>query len=265
MPAPTRAWPGLEPGRRRPRVLVIPGLDGHPGLWRRVGSTALQGLRPVWFDHSGDRASGGFEGLAERALAAMDADLEGPAPAYILGESFGGPIALTLARRNPERVRGLILVSTFARYESRLTALAGLAAWRLLGDGVSEHVLRLSHPLTALGALGFGSPPEITQAYLRRPLVDIRAYRAKVTLSLQFDARAWLGEIQRRTFVLVGRSDPVVSASSGRLLVRHLPSASLYAMAGGHLAWAVRPAEVGGMLREWLAVSERHPDELSSG
>ena len=240
----------------RPRVLVIPGLDGHTALWRSVASTTLPGLRPVWFDHSADRAEGGLDGLADRALAALDADSDSDAPAYVLGESFGGPIALTLARRYPSRVQGLMLVSTFGLYPARLPGRVGLAAWRFLGDRAVQHVLRLTHPLTALGALGSKSPPEITRAYLRRPLVDIRAYRAKCELSIGFDARSWLGEIRHRALVVVGRSDPVVPASSGRLLARALPSASLQTIVGSHLAWCVRPAEVGRLIANWLALSE---------
>ena len=44
------------------------------------------------------RAERGLEGLAERALHALDGDVDDDAPVYVCGESFGGPIALTLAR-----------------------------------------------------------------------------------------------------------------------------------------------------------------------
>src|SRR5688572_1296048 len=77
---------------RLPRVLVIPGLDGHVNLWQEVASSVLAGRRPVWFDHSKDQALGGLEGLAERALQVLDADPDEGEPAYVLGESFGGGI-----------------------------------------------------------------------------------------------------------------------------------------------------------------------------
>ena len=238
-------------------VLVIPGLDGQTGLWRSVASTVLPGLRPVWFDHANDRAEGGFEGLADRALARLDAAAESSEPAYVLGESFGGPVALTLARRYPDRVRGLILVSTFGWYHTRFLARSALMAWQLLGDRASQQLLRWSHPLTALGALGINAPREVVRAYLRRPLGDIRAYRAKCELILQFDARAWLAEILHRSFVLIGSSDRVVPPSSGRLLAEQLPAGYLYTIAGGHMPWCVYPERVGAMLGEWLQFNER--------
>ncbi len=240
-----------------PRVLVIPGLDGHTGLWRSVASSVLPGLRPVWFDHSNDRAEGGLDGLAERALHSLDSDAEGDTPAYVCGESFGGPIALTLARRYPTRVRGLMLVSTFGWYPERVAGRLGLAAWRLLGDGVSGQVLRMCHPFTLPGALGVPFPRDLARAYLRRPLVDLGAYRAKCELALHFDARQWLHEIRQRTFVLVGTWDPVVPRASSQTLVRHLPGASLHSVSGGHMAWCVRAVEVGALIEGWVAANER--------
>ena len=250
----------LEPVRATlgsAQVLVIPGLDGQTGLWRSVASKVLPGLHPVWFDHADDRAEGGFEGLAERALARLDAASGSTEPVYVLGESFGGPVALTLARRYPDRVRGLILVSTFGWYRTRVLARWALNACQLLGDGASHQLLCWSHPLSALGALGVNAPREVVRAYLLRPLGDVRAYRAKCELILGFDARTWLGEIFHRSFVLVGTSDPVVPPSSGRLLAQELPDASLYTVAGGHMPWCVYPERVGAMLGEWLQFNER--------
>ena len=240
-----------------PRVLVIPGLDGHTQLWRQFGAQAFPGLRPVWFDHSADRADGGFDGLARRARAVLDDDEDGDAPAYVCGESFGGPVALTLARQDPARVRGLILISTFARYPGRLAGSTGLALWRLLGDRVSAALLRLCHPLTMPGALGMRCPPAVARSYLSRPLLDLAAYRVKSQLALEFDARSWLHEIRHPALVISGSSDPIVPRSAGQALAGHLPDATLFSVRGGHLAWCLRGTEVGARVSAWRAATER--------
>ncbi|HEY1296945.1 MAG TPA: alpha/beta fold hydrolase [Chloroflexota bacterium] len=238
-----------------PRVLIVPGLDGNVGLWRGVAATVLPGLRPLCFDHSMDRAVDGIAGLARRALAVLDADRDGDAPAYICGESFGGPIALTLARQHPKRVRGLVLISTFGRYPARAPVRLGLAAARVLGNRLSRHLLELSHPLTVPGALGLDAPTHVIRAYLRRPLGDVGAYRSKCELTLRFDARPWLHEIQKRAVVLAGVSDPVVPLVAAQHLARGLRGARFHAMPGGHLAWFVRPAEVGALVADWLRLN----------
>src|SRR6185312_12761366 len=113
------------------RVLVIPGLDGDPGLVGAVAPWLFPGMRVLPFDHRLDPMAGGVEGLAERALAVLDADSQAETPAFVCGESFGGTAALTLARRHPARIRGLILLSAFGWYPTVFTRTRhlGLALW----------------------------------------------------------------------------------------------------------------------------------------
>src|SRR5947209_5415598 len=82
------------------RVLVVPGLNGHPGLLLRAAPVLFPNWAPVAFNHHVDLCIGGVEGLAERALAVLQPDER----VWVCGESFGGTVALTLARRHPERV-----------------------------------------------------------------------------------------------------------------------------------------------------------------
>src|SRR5205814_1395839 len=92
-----------------PRVVIIPGLNGHPWLLMRYAPLLFPGWQAVAFNHHLDLAQDGVSGLASRALELIDPD----EPAFVCGESFGGTVALTLARHAPERVRGLILFSAF--------------------------------------------------------------------------------------------------------------------------------------------------------
>lgn len=54
---------------------------------------------------------GGYEGLEAFARAAIPEDR----PYILLGESFSGPIAISIAASAPGQLRGLVLCSTFAR------------------------------------------------------------------------------------------------------------------------------------------------------
>jgi pimeloyl-ACP methyl ester carboxylesterase len=250
--------PDESRGYGRPRVLVIPGLDGDPGLVRAVAPFLFRGMRVLPFDHRLDPMAGGVEGLAERALAVLDSDSEADAPAFICGESFGGTAALTLARLHPARVRGLILLSAFGWYPSLFTytPLLGLALWRVVGDRGAEHVLRLWRPLSLPAALGVPCSWEVARAYLRRPPPHLPGYRAKCEVSLQFDARPWLNSIDCPTFILTGTWDPVVPTRAGHELARRMPNARLHRLPGGHLAHVVRPAEAGHLISGWLADSQ---------
>src|SRR4029077_10006821 len=87
-------------GRGAPRVLIIPGLNGDPGMLLRSAHLLFPNWRPLGFNHHHDLAEGGVGGMAQRALQppdAADADDADPRPVFVCGESFGGTVALTLA------------------------------------------------------------------------------------------------------------------------------------------------------------------------
>lgn len=263
---PRRAFPDLpiglghEPGSR-PRVLVIPGLNGHPGMLMEAAPELFPGKRALPFDHHQDLAEDGVPGLAERALAVLDADEDESEPAYVCGESFGGPIALELARRHPRRVRGLLLFSTFASYPP-LAALGGqasLALWRSLGPAGGRQAFRAGRPFSIPGQLGFRFSRDVVRTYLARPEVYFPAYHRKCELSLTFDARGWLAAIDCPVFVLTGGWDPVVPTSCGAALASLVPCASLHRLPGGHLVHLVRPREVGALVERWMAEAHESP------
>jgi pimeloyl-ACP methyl ester carboxylesterase len=248
---------GLARRLNTPRVLVIPGLDGDPGMVRSAAPWLLRGMRVLPFDHRLDPMSDGVEGLAGRALAVLDADAEADTPAFVCGESFGGTAALTLALRYPARVRGLILLSAFARYPSPFmpSPQLGLALWRVLGDRGAEQILRVWRPLSLPMTLGVPWSHDVARRYLRRPPPHLPGYRAKFEVSLSFDARPWLDSIACPTLVLTGTFDPVVPTRAGEELARHIPHARLHRLRGGHLAHVVRSAEAGQLIAGWAAES----------
>jgi pimeloyl-ACP methyl ester carboxylesterase len=241
-------------GRRgqppEPGVLIIPGLNGHPGMLLRAAPQLFPNWSANGFNHHLDLAEGGVEGLAERALAELQAQ---DAPCFVCGESFGGTVALTLAHLAPERVRGLVLLSAFGWHPSMLArrGVGALAVWSFLGGRVSSRAYRAGRLVTLPTHLGLRFSAGLFQSYMERPRSHVVAYRTKAELSLTFDARPWLGAIKTPTFVLSGSWDPVVPASAGRELARRLPNATLHTLSGGHLVHLVHAERVGQLISDW--------------
>src|SRR5690242_19522519 len=124
----------------RPRVLIIPGLNGHPGMLMRSAPALFPEWDPIAFNHHADLAADGVEGLTHRAIALLPDD----APLFVCGESFGGTVALTLAHLAPERVAGLVLLSTFGWHPSTLArrGVGALALWSFLGGRLTTSMYR---------------------------------------------------------------------------------------------------------------------------
>jgi aminoacrylate hydrolase len=232
------------------RVLLIPGLNGHPGMLLHAAPALFPDWEAVAFNHHVDLAEGGVPGLACRALDALGSEADA---VFVCGESFGGTVALTIAHLRPERVKGLILLSAFGWYPSMLArrGAGALAVWSFLGHRVSTGMYRMGRVAALPTQLGLRFPVDLFLDYLARPRSHVAAYRNKAELSLTFDARPWLDSIECPTFVLTGTWDPVVPASAGRELAMRIPNATLRQLTGGHLVHLVNARRVGGLISDW--------------
>lgn len=232
----------------QPSVFIIPGLNGHPGLLMDTAPRLFPGWHAMPFNHHTDQAVDGVEGLASRALANLDVDR-----VYVCGESFGGTVALTMAHMAPDRVKGLILLSTFGWHPSTLArrGARALAMWSFLGGRINTSLYRAGRLASLPTQLGLAATPALLRSYLSRPRANVAAYRRKAELSLTFDARPWLPNVATPAFILTGTWDPVVPASAGRELARRLPNASLYTLPGGHLVHLVHADAVGRLVAQW--------------
>jgi pimeloyl-ACP methyl ester carboxylesterase len=236
-----------------PRVLIIPGLNGHPGMLMSAAPLLFPQWRVMAFNHHVDEAVGGVEGLAARAFTLLDDQDEGSAPVFVCGESFGGTVALTMAHLQPRRVAGLILFSTFGWHPSMLArrGAGALAVWSFLGQRIGDGPYRAGRLASLPSQLGLRFPSALFWSYISRPRAHLIAYRTKAELSLTFDARSWLGTLDCPTFVLTGTWDPVVPAAAGRELAYRIPNASLHIVQGGHLVHLVQARLVGDLISDW--------------
>ncbi|MGZ4517705.1 MAG: alpha/beta fold hydrolase [Mycobacteriaceae bacterium] len=97
-----------------PPVLVLHGVSGHGARWWAVAEQ-LPHVRVIAPDLRGhgrspDVPPWSIEQHVEDLLAVLDA--EGVESAVVVGHSFGGAIAVHLARAAPERVAGLVLLDS---------------------------------------------------------------------------------------------------------------------------------------------------------
>jgi len=87
---------------------MLPGLDGTGELFEEFSNHLPSSLSKSFCRYSCD-PSLGYDELQEFAEQILPID----APYVVLGESFSGPIAIRIASRRPEFLKGLVLVNTF--------------------------------------------------------------------------------------------------------------------------------------------------------
>ena len=123
-----------------PPVLLLPGFGTDISAYARQTPALAKRFRVMALNPRGVGVSDAPE--CERyavSEAADDAAAAAGEPVHVVGASLGAAVALELARRHPERVRSLVLVTPFQHASGRL--LAVVEAWAALAAAVPPELL----------------------------------------------------------------------------------------------------------------------------
>jgi pimeloyl-ACP methyl ester carboxylesterase len=93
------------------RLILLPGMHGTSELFSALLKCAPPQIECIPIDYPVSQRLG-YEQLLER----IERQIPWDRSIFLLGESFSGPLAIRYAARHPDRVRGLILCVTFARF-----------------------------------------------------------------------------------------------------------------------------------------------------
>jgi 3-oxoadipate enol-lactonase len=267
----TWIWDAPGPPGAATVVLLHGWMSTAALTWSPAFEQLSSQFRVVAPDHRGHGRglnSGSFslEECADDVAALIEALDLGAVTA--VGYSMGGPIAYFLWQRHPERVNGLVLCATAARFAGR-PELSGVVqvvgrgvAWaigRIPQTLVRQGAARLAHPL---GQKRDGSPDPwvVIEAEGGSPAAYIQAAAALNSL----DARAWMGEIDVPTAVVVTTEDRTVSPERQRWLAENIPDAVTFEVHSDHRACIDDAAEfvptllaacmqVNGLAKPWAA------------
>jgi pimeloyl-ACP methyl ester carboxylesterase len=207
----------------RTLLILLPGMDGTGSLFAPF-IAALDRNQPVRVVTYPTHEPLGYEALLLIARAALPED----GPFILLGESFSGPIAITLAAERPAQLRGLVLCCTFVRNPRPL--LGGLRT--LMG--------LLSFGPPPIGALSFALLGRFTTAALRTALaraiasVSPATLRARLRAVIGVDVSAQLRQVAVPCLYLRGAHDRLVPASAARQVAGLRPTTQVMTIDAPH-------------------------------
>ena len=235
----------LEAGDRPPLVFVH-GAGGAATMWLKQ----LQYFKPrrstlaVFLPGHGSEGGQGRESVAEYAEAVRQfLDEMGLSKVALVGLSMGGAIAQLFALTYPERLAGLVLVSTGAK----------LKVMPQIFEAITKDYkgyLKLASQFSFAK-----STPEEARADIlddmekQKPSVVTGDFKACDA----FDARERLQEIQAPTLVVSADQDLLTPPKYSDYLVEHIPGAKLVRITGaGHLLPVEKPEEFNRVLDAFL-------------
>ena len=229
-------------------LVLLPGLHGTSGLFNPLLRVLPPSIVPHVIPYP-EREPLGYDALVEYVLPRLPADK----PLVILGESFGGPLAIRLAAARPPRLVGLVLCGTFVKkphpwvprwlawfvqpWQFRFWPLVWWGR-RVLGLGVSDEVRReMAASIANAGGealayrlrevLRVDASPDLQR--VRVPILSLQATRDWIV-------PAWNGrEIERIASSTAGAERPpitVVRFETGHLILQSRPTRAVEAIEG---------------------------------
>lgn len=206
----------------------------HPGHLRVARMLGDMG-RVIRLDPRGQGASDalelgafGLESYLEDALAVLD-DLR-VGEVSVVGEAFGGAVALAMAARHPDRVRNVLLLDAIPRARVDDDYPAGMA------DEEVEQMVGFTRSVWGTGRAVAAAMPHLAGSGAEMLEFCGRFERAiagpvhaadMLRSALDCDVRPLLAQVQAPVLVVHSGSITLVDRGHSDYLVEHLPAASL--------------------------------------
>jgi pimeloyl-ACP methyl ester carboxylesterase len=232
-----------NPKRRDDTILLIHGA----GMNARTWSSQLRGLSQehdvIAVDLPGHGASPlpDEAGLAEYVDAANAVLKDRGGPVMIAGHSLGGAVALALAAHKPDRVKGLMLISTCMKLSHANRRVDELL--HALPMPLRKVLLDASmHAMFGPGASGQAVQHGLQDLLACSPAAVDRDIEIARSMDLEDAARSLRIPVR----LLCGSADSVTPVSASQHLVDVIPGAKLEVVhAAGHMLPLERPDTVG--------------------
>lgn len=192
--------------------------------------------------------------------------LESAPQRFVLGgTSMGGCVALEVMRQAPERVRGLVLISTTARPDDERQLIARGTQLEMVEQGHFDDLVKAAFP--SLVTAEHEQDEDLLQQWSR----TTHEVGAPVFLSQQKatmerpDSRPLLADISCPTVVIHGQGDRLIAPDNGQELAATIPGARMrWIDHAGHFALREQPDACADALTEFLTDLSAHTSSTRS-
>jgi pimeloyl-ACP methyl ester carboxylesterase len=237
-------------------VVLVSGMDGTGQLFYRQVPLLARSYRVATYALR-DRASTMEQLVADLARVV---DVVSPADrrAIVVGESFGGALALSFALARPEQVTALVILNSFPYFAPQIRlrlAVLGLSAlpWGAMG---------LIRRLTSFRLHSRHTHRDETRRFMELTALASRdGYVNRLKLLMRYDVRFRLRELRAPTLFLASEQDHLVpSVAQAQYMASRAPDSVVRVLAGhGHICLIAPDMDLARILDEWRPVAGGGP------
>lgn len=225
-------------------LVLLPGLDGTGLLFTDFVAELKElapEIEPIVVRYPTDQALG-YPELERIAWNSIPTDK----PFVLLGESFSGPLAISIAASRPARLAGLILVCTFAKYPRQLfRRLQSLVPFM----PVKGRVVSLARKIAAHQPISADVEAKLMEASGK---VSSDVFRYRISELLKIDVSEKLSAIDVPILDLRALRDGVVQNRAGDVIRRLGRRVSIVEMDGPHFILQALPRDTAAAVRDFV-------------
>lgn len=237
-------------------VVLVPGLDGTGRLFYRQTPLLARSYRVATYALRDDADT--MDRLVADLAEVIDIVSPVARRAIVIGESFGGALALTFALAHPDRVRALVVLNSFPFFAPQIRLQLAIWGLRVLPWGGMGLVRRLT--ASRLHSK-HTHRQEVRQFMALTAQARRDGYINRLKLLRAHDVRHRLSDLRVPTLFLASERDHLVpSVEQARYMAARVPGAVVRVLAGhGHICLIAPDVDLHAVLREWRGGEQAAP------
>lgn len=231
-----------------PGLVLVPGIAGTDRLFYRQVPELARRYRVATYALR-DAATSMTE-LVDDLSAVVDLTAPDERRAVIVGESFGGALALSFAVARPQQVSALVILNSFPCFLPQFRLHLAIAGLQLMPWGAMPFVRRL----TASRLHSRHTHRAEVQRFLELTRdLSREGYIGRLRILTKYDVRGRLHEIAAPTLLLAAEQDHLVpSVQQARFMGERIPGARVRILEGhGHICLIAPDLSLAGLLETW--------------
>jgi len=234
-------------------IVLVPGMDGTGKLFYRQVPLLAQEYRVVTYALSD--AAPTMEVLIEDLASIIDA-VSPDRTAVVIGESFGGALALSFGLTRPQQVTGLVILNSFPFFSPQWRLRLAIGGLQLLPWGAMGLVRRL----TASRLHSRHTHRDEIARFMQLTAATTReGYVGRLRILTQYDVRHQLQHLRVPTLFLAADCDHVVpSVTQAQYMSARVPKSRVRILDGhGHTCLIAPDIDLRELIEDWRQERER--------
>jgi pimeloyl-ACP methyl ester carboxylesterase len=231
-----------------PPLVLVPGMDGTGRLFYRQVPLLAQRYRVATYALRDDAPS--MQTLIADLANVVRTVAPGGQPATIVGESFGGALAMSFTLSRPSDVRALVVLNSFPHFAPQVRLRLAIAGVRVM-------------PWGAMSLIRAGTAARMHSRYthgteMQRFLHETRSttrrgYLGRLRILKKYDVRDELRSIRVPTLYIAADQDHLVpSLEQSTYMAARVPDSAVHVLTGhGHICLIAPNVDLERILSNW--------------